>query len=349
VKKLPAALATLAALCALMLGLSGCNVRFSPYAAIVNGSVISQSQLRNALVAVVNDAGYKCSIESSGTAHILGAGQGTYNATFAAQVLSILIQDKVVREDVAQMRLAEPSSLEAAALAQLEQASTPASGCTGSGASVLAAFPAWYRQVLLRFQEDEDALSAHLAGTSLSQGALVAYVAHHQAAMMQACVSVIETGSEATALSLRSQIHGVASFASVARAHSIDTTTAPNGGVIGCVPDADFNPPLNKVLADLKVGSVSSPISFSSNWLLLLVSQRQKETYQQQIQSLVSQELSILNKVFPHLLGTAKVVVDPQYGTWSTKGTLARVEANAGPPAKIVPNAGANTGPQAAG
>ena len=53
------------------------------------------------------------------------------------------------------------SSLEAAALAQLEQASTPASGCTGSGASVLAAFPAWYRQVLLRFQEDEDALSAH--------------------------------------------------------------------------------------------------------------------------------------------------------------------------------------------
>jgi hypothetical protein len=349
VKKLPAALASLAALCALMFALSGCNVRFSPYAAVVNGSVIPQSQLRNALVAVVNDAGYKCSIEAGGTSHILGAGQGTYNATFAAQMLSILIQDKVVREDVARMRLAEPSSLEAAALAQLELASTPASGCTGSGASVLAAFPTWYRQVLIRFQEDEDALSAHLAGTSLGQGALDAYVARHRAAMTQACVSVIETSSKATALSLRSQIHSLASFASVARAHSVDTTTAANGGVIGCVPDADFNPPLNTVLAGLKVGTVSSPVPFSSDWLLLLVSQRQKETYQQVIQSLVSEELHSLNTVFPHLLATAKVEVDPQYGTWSTKGTLARVKANAGPPAKIVPNAGANNGSTAAG
>jgi len=349
VKKLPAALVSLAALFGLMFGLSGCNVRFSPYAAVVNGSVISQSQLRDALAAVVNNAGYKCSIESSGTTHVLGAGQGTYNATFAAQVLSILIQDRVVREEVARMRLAEPSNLEAVALAQLQQASTPASGCTGTGASVLAAFPGWYRQVLIGFQEDEDALSAHLADTALGHGALDTYVAGHQAAMMQACVSVIETSSKATALSLRSQIHGVTSFASVARAHSIDTTTASQGGVIGCVPDAEFNPPLNTVLAGLKVGSVSSPIAFSSDWLLLLVSQRQKETYQQVIESLVSQELPTLNKVFPHLLGTAEVEVDPQYGTWSSKGTLARVKANAGPPADIVPNAGANTGPTAAG
>ncbi|MGO9964604.1 MAG: peptidylprolyl isomerase [Acidimicrobiales bacterium] len=347
--KLPAALAGLAALCALMFGLSGCNVQFSPYAAVVNGSVIPQSQLRDALTAVVNNAGYKCSIESGGTSHLAGAGQGTYNATFAAQMLSILVQDKVVRGDVGRMRLAEPPALESAALAQLEQASTPASGCPGSGATVLAAFPAWYRKLLIRFQEDEDALSAHLAGTSLAQGALNSYVARHRNAMTQACVSVIEVGSKATALSLRSQIHGVASFASVARAHSIDTTTAAQGGVIGCVPDADFNPPLNTVLAGLKVGSVSSPVPFNSDWLLLVVSQRQKETYQQVIESLVSEELKTLNKVFPQLLKTAKVTVDPQYGTWSTTGTLARVKANAGPPADVVPNAGANTGPTAAG
>jgi hypothetical protein len=341
--------AGLAALCALMFGLSGCNVQFSPYAAVVGGSVISQSQLRNALAAVVNNAGYKCSVVSGGTSHILGAGQGTYNATFTAQVLSILIQDKVVRQDVARLRLSEPSVIDAAALSQLQEASTPASGCTGTGASVLAAFPVWYRQVLLKFQEDEDALSAHLAGTSLNPAALDAYVAHHQAAMMQACVSVIEAGSKATAASLRSKILRGAKFATVARANSIDSTTAPNGGVIGCIPDADFNPPLNTVIADLEVGHVSDPISFNSNWLLLLVSQRQKENYQQTVQSLVSQELSTLNKVFPHLLGTAKVEVDPQYGTWTTKGTLAKVQANAGPPAKIVPNAGANTGPTATG
>jgi hypothetical protein len=56
-----------------------------------------------------------------------------------------------------------------------------------------------------------------------------------------------------------------------------------------------------------------------------------------------------LNTFFPRLLGSAKVELDPQYGTWSTKGTLARVQANAGPPADIVPNAGANAGPKASG
>jgi hypothetical protein len=332
-----------------MFGLSGCNVRFSPYAAVVNGSEISQTQLRDALTAVVDNAGYKCSIASSGTTEIAGAGEGTYNSTFSATVLSILIQDKVVRQEVERLGLPEPSALGPVALSQLQAASAPASGCTGSGASVLAAFPASYRQLLLRFQLDEDALSAHLAGTTLNPGPLGAYVARHKTKMMLACVSVIETGTKATALSLRSQILGGTNFAVLAKAHSIDSTTAAEGGVIGCIPDADFNAPLNNVIAGLTVGRVSSPISFSSDWLLLLVSRRESETSQQLIPSLVAQEQSALNTFFPRLLGSAKVEVDPQYGTWSTKGTLARVQANAGPPADIVPNAGANAGPKASG
>ena len=273
-------------------GLSGCNVRFSPYAAIVNGSEISQTQLGDALSAVVNNAGYKCSIESGGTSQLVGAGEGTYNATFTAEVLSILIQDQVARQEVVRLGLPEPSGLNPVALAQLQAASAPASGCSGSGASVLAAFPPSYRKLLLRFQVDEDALSAHLAGTTLRPAPLGAYTAHHKTEMMLACVSVIEAGTKATALSLRSQIQGGAKFAVVAKAHSIDSATASQGGVIGCIPDADFNAPLNKVIAGLTVGRVSSPISFSSDWLLLLVTQRHSETYQQLIPSLVAQEAS---------------------------------------------------------
>jgi hypothetical protein len=349
VKRLPASLASLAALCALMFGLSGCNVRLSPYAAVVNGSEISQTQLRDALTAVVNNAGYKCSVASSGTTHIKGAGDGTYNATFSATVLSILIQDKVVRQEVARLRLPEPSALEPVADAQLQAASAPASGCTGTGASILAAFPASYRQLLVRFQLDEDALSAHLAGTTLNPGPLGAYVASHKTEMMLACVSVIETGTKATASSVRSQVLAGKSFADMARAHSIDSTTSGEGGVIGCIPDADFNAPLNKVIAGLTVGRVSSPVAFSSDWLLLLVSRRESETSQQLIPSLVAQEQSALNVFFPRILGSAKVELDPQYGTWSTKGTLARVQANTGPPADLVPNAAANAGPKVSG
>ena len=324
-------------------------MRFSPYAAVVNGSEISQTQLRDALTAVVNNAGYKCSITSSGVSQIAGAGEGTYNATFSATVLSILIQDRVARQEVARLRLPEPAGLEPIALAQLQAASAPASGCSGTGASILAAFPGFYRQALIRFQMDEDALSAHLAGTTLAPGPFAAYIARHKTEMMLACVSVIEIGSKATALSLQGQILGGKSFAAVAKASSIDSTSAPEGGVLGCIPDADFNAPLNKVIAGLTVGRVSSPVAFNSDWLLLLVSRREAETAQQLIPSLVAGEVTALNAYFPRLLGSAKVQVDPQYGTWSKKATLPRVQANAGPPAKIVPNPAADTPAKASG
>ncbi|HKH88434.1 MAG TPA: hypothetical protein VKA05_06405, partial [Acidimicrobiales bacterium] len=104
-KRLPAALASLAALAISTLGLSGCNVRFSPYAAVVNGSEISQTQTHDALSAIAGNAGYRCSIQAGGTSRIAGAGQGTYSAAFSAEVLSILIQDKVIRQDVVRLGL----------------------------------------------------------------------------------------------------------------------------------------------------------------------------------------------------------------------------------------------------
>jgi len=105
VKRLPAPLAVLAVMFALSLGLSGCNVRFSPYAAVVNGTEISQTQLHSAILAIMANSSYKCAIESSGTTHFTGAGQGTYNSTFTAEVLSILIQDKVVGQYVSKLKL----------------------------------------------------------------------------------------------------------------------------------------------------------------------------------------------------------------------------------------------------
>jgi hypothetical protein len=104
---------------------------------------------------------------------------------------------------------------------------------------------------------------------------------------------------------------------------------------------------LSSDLAALSIGQVSTPISFSSDWLLLSVSQRQSESYAQLVSSLVALKQSALSKVFPQLIRSADVQVDPQFGTWDTKASLARVNANTGPPAKIVPNPGANSGSSA--
>ncbi len=346
-KRLSAVPASLAALCVLTLGLSGCNVRFSPYAAVVNGSEISQQQLRDSLSAIADNASYRCMIEAGGSSRLLGAGEGTFNSTFGAEVLSILIQDEVVRQHVVRLGLSEPSSVDPIALTQLQAAFTPSSGCPGSGASLMAAFPPAYRKLLLGFQADEDALDAHLAGTTLSPASLAAFAGRYRTEMALTCVSVIQVGTKAAAASLRGQILRGASFAALARAHSTDTSSAPQGGAIGCIPDTEFTAPLNNVIAALGVGRVSSPVSFSSNWLLLLVRQRTSETYAQLVPSLVAQEQGALNDLLPRIIRSAKVEVDPQYGTWSTKASVARVQPNTGPPARIVPNPGAGTGPKA--
>ena len=146
---------------------------------------------------------------------------------------------------------------------------------------------------------DEDALSAHLAGTSLAPGPLGAYVARHKTEMMLACVSVIEVGTKATALSLRARSSAARALRRWLGLHSIDSTTAPQGGALGCIPDADFNAPLNKVIAGLTVGRVSSPVAFSSDWLLLLVSRREAETAQQLVPSLVAGEADGLEHLLP--------------------------------------------------
>jgi hypothetical protein len=349
VKRIPAALASLAAICVLAVGLSGCNADLSPYAAVVNGSEISQAQLRAALSAISSNASYTCAIESSGTTHITGAGQGTYNASFSAEVLSILIQDKVVRQDVARLGLPEPASLYSVALAQLEAATAPPSTCPGSGTSLMAAFVPSYRAQLIRFQVDEDALAAHLAGTSLRPAAFGTFVAAHKNEMSLACVSVIEVASKATALSLRSQLLKGASFAALAKADSLDTTSAPNGGSIGCIPDSEFTAPLDTVIAGLAIGRVSSPVPFSSDFLLLLVTGRRSEPYSQLVSSLVAAAQPALNKILPALIRSARVQVDPQFGTWDTKASPARVDANTGPPAAMVPNPGANSESSASG
>lgn len=341
-KRLPVTLAGLGVICALALVTSACNAGFSPYAASVNGTVISQAKLRSALSAINDNASYRCAIESSGTTTIAGVGQGTYNAAFSAQVLSILIQDVVARRYVEKMRISEPAALQPIALSQLETATTPPSTCPGSGASLMAAFVPSYRNQLIQFQEDEDALALAEAGTTFS--GLGRYVAKHPGFMSVACVSVIVVPTEAKAASIRVQLLHGAKFAALAKKDSTDTT-ASSGGVVGCVPDTEFTAPLDVVLAGLATGAVSSPVSFGNSssgteWLLLEVTKRQAEAGSQAVSSLLSLEQTALNRLLPSLLKQARVQVDPQFGSWKD----AKVEAPAAPPSRFVPNPGADSG-----
>ena len=215
VKRLPSALACLVALVVSMVGLSGCNVQFSPYAAVVNGSEISQSQLHEALSAIAADAGYVCTIEAGGTSRVVGAGDGTFNSSFSAEVLSILIQDEVVRQEIVRLGLSEPATLGPVAQAQLAAATSPSNVCVATGASIIDGIAPQYRRQVIRFQVDEDVLAARLADARLTPAGLLAFESSHRDQTTLACISAIIVGTRTEAALLRLQLLRGASFASL--------------------------------------------------------------------------------------------------------------------------------------
>ena len=75
------------------------------------------------------------------------------------------------------------------------------------------------------------------------------------------------TDPETVRLEDRSKAEGVSKrlaeggdFAAIAREVSEDSNSAPQGGLIGCVPKTMFGDEIRKVLDDLPVGTVSKPV-----------------------------------------------------------------------------------------
>ncbi len=67
------------------------------------------------------------------------------------------------------------------------------------------------------------------------------------------------------------------SFEDVAKAQSADSTTAPNGGDLGWVPQGILTPEFDKVAFALKVGEVSQPFQTKWGWEIVKVLEREED------------------------------------------------------------------------
>lgn len=325
--------------------LGACDAQITPSAARVDSAAIAPSTLDDAMRSIASNTGYLCEIDPQSTLATAGVGGTTYAASFAADVLTELVQYKAVHEHVARLGLPETSFARQLAAQQLPAALNPTStsGCKTSGAGVLAAFSRSYRSRLTQFEEDELVLLAHLAGVPLTRQGVAEYESAHKGASTQSCTSVIEVSSSASALALRKQILAGASFASVAKADSLDTSSASSGGSLGCVFPSEFTSPLDTVVADLPVGQVSPPVKFASGYLLLLVTSRPLAPLQQVASAIVLGQEAKFSGLLAKTTGAAHVTVDPAYGTWADSSTGWRVEAPTGPPDALLPNPAAIT------
>jgi parvulin-like peptidyl-prolyl isomerase len=336
----------LACALALGVGLSACGSPLTPYAARVDGKEISAASLVSAMRAVADDPGYRCQVRAGSGDQIAieGSGPGTYSSSFAADVLTQLVQYQAVHQEIARLGLTETPFAEALAASELPQAFSPSagSGCTTPGAAVLAAFAPSYRRLVTQFEVDQLTILAHLAGVELTRAGIRAYVAHHRAESALACTSVIEVASRSTAQAIYRRLRAGASFASAARSDSLDAS-ASSGGALGCVFPSEFTAPLGSIVAALPVGQVSQPVAFGADYLLLLVTSRPVAPLERVAAELLLAQQSKASALIAAVSGEAHVTVDPAYGTWRRSRSGWSVQAPSGPADALLPDPAAVT------
>ena len=332
-----------------------------PPAATVNGTTIATSTLNAQLHVYDQTAAGRCLLErqKGQTAIDLAiegtGGSGTYDMAFTDSVLENQVGNTLAEQYAASkgLHVSSPGltvteqQFEAtlngevtAAVQQDSQSGTTSycetsSGQPVTGAQLLGSLPSAVRAAELRNQAVDQKLLAD--GADLSAKAVSDYYATNKTQFEVDCVSVIVADTEAHATQYIAQINGGASFASVAKANSLDTQTASAGGAIGCTYTQSL------IEQDLKMQSLAvntpiGPIQSTSNqsWDIYEITSQTLEPLSSAT-SLIRQELleqtANVNRVSKQIVAFARrsnVSVDPQYGVWKAQAVVAPVAPPAG-------------------
>ena len=312
-------------------------------AVTVDDASISRAAVDSDLATIEQNAAFGCYLDAnvavrsaSATAlpPIGGSGRsGTYRTAFVDFWLSELVNSLLIEDLASRQHLRlDATALSAGhddlvnsittTLRQAAAATGQSAVCAQSGQAIVSTLPSGFLQDLVRSQAAGDLVLAHAAGYGLGTGQLARYFDAHQSQFETICLSAIQTSTKATATQVRSQIEAGESFAAAASANSTDTTSAANGGALGCF-SANEGAYLT-VAGDvngLAVGALSQPVSNNGSYLLLEVTSHQPAAFDAVVTAVrqavlgagatrAASELAAITK-------TARVAIDPRYGRWS--------------------------------
>ncbi len=125
--------------------------------------------------------------------------------------------------------------------------------------------------------------------------------------------------TRAAAEAASAQIQNGAQFAAVAKAKSIDTGSATQGGVLGCVAPAEFATEFQKVAETAPLDTVSAPVKTQFGYHLIRVRRWDprlagSQQIAQALQQAAAAELDMRVKAL-------HVKVDPRFGSWGLHDT----------------------------
>lgn len=300
----------------------------SPYAARIDNKSISEGDLETELRAIASNGPYLKLVESK--QQVTGTGPGTFDAAFTALALTRQIYYQMVGDELAKRKLTVgPDDLAAARVTVIQQI---------QGEDVFKDFPKSYQDELIRRQAQLDLLTLNLNGItgSIDDAAKAYYDAHHDDFAV-ACVSHILVGDQATANDIKARLDAGEDFATIAKAQSIDTQSATQGGVLGCdISQATgFVPEFLLAVFSQPVGAVGAPVQTQFGWHVIKVTSRDVPPYDkvkdQARQKLAASGQEKLLTWLQDAVAKAKIEVNPKYGTFNKEGSAPGVVPPAQP------------------
>ena len=318
VKKILSLAAGAAGLAGLTVGASACNP-VTPYAAVVNGTTISTSDVNSELSALAK-AG----------AGVNGQGAGNFSTQAASQVLSRQIDFAVLGQELARRRVTITLGDLAAARADI-----PASGQFPTG--VFEKFPRAYQDVLVRRQAELTALAASIAGVDISPAGISHYKAAHPGALENVCAQWIVVGDLATAATVENDLKAGKSFSAEAQAKSTDSNSSSSGGQLGChagilysqlgqevgqavttIPLGQPSPPVVATLTSQATGAPQQSLAIVEVTSRTPLSASEAATAIRQ--QLTGNAQNAVGQVIEPIVARADVTLDARYGHWVRSG-----------------------------
>ena len=325
--------------------LSACNA--STAAATVNGSVITGTKLDSYLSQVSGSSYAQCELDLriGSTLPVHGTGHATVSPDLSAEILTSLIEQKVVGDYLAAHKIKVTGSdisiakgdlgAELAASSSTTNTSTGApsgSPCGISGAQLVKAVPAGFANEQVALQADLETFMQAAGHFSASASVAHTFYVKHPQDFANLCLNALVATSQAEATALRQQIAKGVSFASLAKTHASSPSSAASGGSIGCIPATSIPPQIASAIAALPVGGVSQPLEQVGTgaapvWFILQPASRSETPFSQVEGSIglniLSNHSQTLTSTLPGVLKQAHAEISPMYGTWnSSRGVI---------------------------
>ncbi len=298
---------------------AGCGESDRP-AATVDGTEVPQQQVVDELEAIRDNPGYLEAIQQEVQSPVLGTAEDAFDAAFVAQVLSQQIRYAMIANEVERRGLEADAACRDTVRADLVER---LAGVTpdGDGETVLSAFPAGYREQLLKWDTDVRLLQSDLAEVScIEADAVDAYYAERQGEFEQLCLSHILVATEEDAIDVQAELDGGADFAALAQTRSLDTQTGAIGGDLGCVLSGQLPRDIRDLLAEVPVGDTSASVPTQAGLSVILVRSRdvpELSEIRDDVEQAVSSEIALRFRDWLfEAIEVVDVQVDPRYGVW---------------------------------